>query len=101
MQPTYSVCGQAFIGCPGDTERYEQRFRRVMEALPFPGIRPPLIHWKKHYDAFATTAAVGDQFQIARTSDPATNPVFILFAQTIGTPVRPPPDGWQELRTWL
>jgi ankyrin repeat protein len=101
MREDYQICGQAFVGCPGDADRFEQILRRVWNGLPFPGLRPELVHWKKHYDAFATTSAVPDQYLIARTSDPATNPVFILFAQTIGTPVRPPPEGWGALREWL
>ena len=69
-----------------------------------PGLRPKIVHWKKDYDAFASKGAEPDQYKIAKTSDPATDPVFILFARMIGTPVRPPSRDtadWDALREWF
>jgi ankyrin repeat protein len=101
MACTYEVSGQAFIGCPRDAEAFQDALQRIWHDLPVPGQRPALIHWRKDYDPVASPGAEPDQFKIARTSDPATNPVFILFAHTIGTPVRPPATGWEKLRRWL
>ena len=95
------ICGRAFVGCPVDAEEFEEELQAVWRELPVPGQRPELVHWRKHYDYMATPGADPDQFKIARTSDPDTNPVFILFAHTIGTPVRPPVAGWGGLRDYL
>ena len=72
---------------PSDAERYEQRIQEIWQGLPVPGLRRSIMHWKKDYDAFASKGAEPDQYKIAKTSDPATNPVFILFAHKIGTSV--------------
>ena len=101
---SYVSCGQAFIGCPSDAERYEQRIQEIWRGLPVPGLRRNIMHWKKDYDAVASKGAEPDQYKIAKTSDPATNPVFILFAHKIGTSVRPPSKDtrdWDALRDWL
>lgn len=101
---SYVSCGQAFIGCPSDAERYEQRIQEIWQKLPVPGLRRNIMHWKKDYDAFANKGAEPDQYKIAKTSDPATNPVFILFAHKIGTSVRPPSrdtGDWDALRAWF
>ena len=101
---SYESCGQAFIGCPSDAERYEELIQEIWQGLPVPGVRRNIMHWKKDYDAFASKGAEPDQYKIAKTSDPATNPVFILFAHKIGTSVRPPSrdtGDWDTLRDWL
>lgn len=101
---TYVSVGQAFVGCPLDAERYERRLQRIWRDLPVPGVKRNIMHWKRDFDAFASTSAQPSQYQIARTSDPATDPVFILFAHMIGTPVRPPSrdsEDWRALRTWF
>ena len=101
MKCDYHVCGKGFIGCPGDATEYARRLEQLWDELPVSGAKPTLYHWHKHYDPYAGTAAVGSQYRIERTGNPSVNPVFILFAQTIGTPVRPPPEGWRKLRVWL
>lgn len=101
MEFEYHVCGKGFVGCPGDASEFARRLEQLWAALPVSGAKPSLYHWHKHYDPYAGTAAVGGQYLIERTGNPSVNPVFILFAQTIGTPVRPPPEGWGKLRAWL
>ena len=101
---SYVSCGEAFIGCPSDAERYEGLIQAIWRGLPVPGLRRNIMHWKKDYDAFASKGAEPDQYKIAKTSDPATNPVFILFAHKIGTSVRPPSrdtGDWDALRAWF
>jgi ankyrin repeat protein len=97
----YHICGRGFIGCPGDATEYARWLDQLWVELPVSGAKPTLYHWHKHYDPYAGTSAVGSQYRIERTGNPSVNPVFILFAQIIGTPVRPPPEGWDKLRAWL
>ena len=104
LEFSYESCGEAFIGCPSDAERYEQLIQEIWQRLPVPGLRRDIMHWKKDYDAFASKGAEPDQYKIAKTSDPAINPVFILFAHKIGTSVRPPSrdtGDWDALRAWF
>lgn len=101
-----SPCGEGFIGCPRDAEPFAEVLLKIWADLPVPGLRPRLTFWRHDADLHSRTSAQPSQFHIARTSDPATNPVFILLAQSIGTPVRPPADvegwrHWQALRAWL
>lgn len=72
---SYVSCGQAFIGCPSDAEPYVQQIQAIWRGLPVPGLRRNIMHWKKDYDAVASKGAEPDQYKIAKTSDPATNPV--------------------------
>ena len=104
LEFSYISCGKAFIGCPSDAEAYAKLIQQIWQELPVPGVRPKIVHWKKDYDAYSSKGAEPDQYKIAKTSDPATDPVFILFARMIGTPVRPPcrdTADWDALREWF
>lgn len=101
LELIYDTHQGPFCGCPGDADVYARDLHEEVDAIALGGMRPELYYWRKSYDPGAGGAAVGDQFRIARTSSPTIGPVFILFAQSVGTPVRPPPEGWREMRTWL
>ncbi|MEP0960656.1 MAG: hypothetical protein ABJQ70_09500 [Roseobacter sp.] len=90
-----------FVGCPSDVETYADCFQGWCGELVVPGAQPSLYYYKKHYDPGALSGPEGDQFRILRTSDARTSPVIILFGNMIGTPVREPPEGWDQLRSWL
>ncbi len=98
---SYEICGAPFVGCPGDADTYARRLREIYDGLLVPGAKPPLYFWRKSYDPVSTQSAEPDQFRIVRTSERRTNPVFVLFANIIGTPVRPPIEGWSDMRSWL
>ena len=103
MEPLFDYRSErgAFVGCPGDAEGWAERLVDVYKGLLIPGARKTLYHWRKDFDGSRFTAAVGSQYHIQQTSHPACDPVFILFADTIGTPVCAPPDGWEPMRQWL
>src|SRR5471030_3090648 len=90
-----------FVGCPADAEPFQEMLQDIYADLFVPGVKRKMYHWKESYDPGAVKGAVGDQLKILRTSSPQTSPVFILFAHTIGTPVRLPQTDREAMRAWL
>ena len=91
-----------FIGCPLDADSFAQALIDTFAALPAAGAVQRFYYWKRDYEGREyRDGGLPDQFRIQKTSDPAVDPVFILFRERIGTPVAPPSSGWAPMRAWL
>ncbi len=91
-----------FVGCPNDADRYAQILLDTFAELPATGAAEHFYYWKRDYEGRVyRDSGHPDQHRIQKTSDPEVNPVFIVFAETIGSPVAPPPEGWERMRQWL
>ena len=91
-----------FVGCPGDADREARMLVEHFRTLPRSGARQSFFYWARDYDGLLhRDGGYPDQHRIQKTSDHVVNPVFILFRDTIGSPVPKPPEGWGTLRHYL
>ncbi len=79
---------QAMIGCPTDAEEFADKLKGVWDGMAGRQVRGDTFYWASGYNPHDHTASLPDQIKIVSTADPDTNPVFILFTNSIGSPVR-------------